>query len=131
MNNPQLTGKKIGNYPAPIIPLESGTIRLRCASDGHLDQLRTPRTGVRSWSPSPSQRTVALAPVPRYHVGAHGEHDRQSLSAHRNPPGRLIEAYRNKWCDEGKSKGRGNITVNHSWLCIFIEKPQILQRRGQ
>jgi hypothetical protein len=46
MDNPQLTDKKTGNYLAAIISLESGTIRLRCASDGHLDHLRTPQTGV-------------------------------------------------------------------------------------
>jgi hypothetical protein len=35
LDNPQLTGKKTGNYLAPVI-VESGTIRLRCASDGLL-----------------------------------------------------------------------------------------------
>ena len=40
IDNPQSTGKKIGNYLALIILCYMRVICLRYASDGHIDQLR-------------------------------------------------------------------------------------------
>jgi hypothetical protein len=60
-HNPQLTGKKIGNYPALIIPLTRGMIRLRCASDGHLGSAEDASEGA---SPPGVMYTFALVMCP-------------------------------------------------------------------
>jgi hypothetical protein len=53
MDNPQLTGKKTRKLSRTHYPPEGGTIRLRCASDGHPDHLK-----------DASDRSLVLEPVP-------------------------------------------------------------------